>query len=192
MLVKGLIRPFVVPAVFIVILFLTLYRWHLAPVPSRDSSSVSPPPQASEPASPPPPQESPEASPPSQQKSDALSPLSQQASELPKHVGHPNSGYTEGAHREIFSVSTSDRKYFNIDFSPRRGVNPNAIPHPTLEDHWIIVGQLDDHKLDITVWLAELVCTATFTNGALSCVEPPLILSIGKTPVRTYPSPRKT
>lgn len=113
--------------------------------------------------------------------------LSQEISEgQPKHVGHPNAGYTAGAHHEIFSVSTTDRKYFKIDFSPRSGINPNAIPHPTLKDHWVIVGQLDDHLLDISVWLAELVCTATFKGGVLSCINAPLILSIGKTPVSAY------
>jgi hypothetical protein len=113
---------------------------------------------------------------------------SQTAVEHLKHIGHPYAGYTEGAYREIFSVSTSDRKYFKIDFSPRRGMNPNVIPHPTLENTWFIVAQLDDHAVEGTVWSAELVCTAGFTGGKLKCREAPLVLTIGKTPVRAPPT----
>lgn len=111
-----------------------------------------------------------------------------QASEAePKHIGHPHAGYTEGEYRELLSVSTPDKKYFKIDFSPRRGINPNAISHPTLKDHWFIVGQLDDHPHDASVWFAELICTATLRGSVLSCVDSPLVLTIGKTPVRVYP-----
>lgn len=112
-----------------------------------------------------------------------------QASEAKSnHIGHPYAGYTEGEYREILSVSTPDGKYFKIDFSPRRGINPNAIPHPTLKDHWFIVGQLDDHPQDITsVWFAELICVAALEGSVLSCVESPLVLTIGKTPVRVDP-----
>jgi hypothetical protein len=159
MLARCLLRPFVPLAVFMVILVLTLYSW----------PSISPP------------------SSPTSQPLDSSSTSSQQTFKgEPKHIGHPYAGYTEGAHREIFSVSTADRKYFKIDFSPRRGINPNAIPHPTLKDHWVIVGQLDDHPLGGSVWFAELVCTASFKGEVLTCIDPPLVLSIGKTPVRAY------
>jgi hypothetical protein len=159
MLARALLRPsFVAAAVFIVTLVFTLYGWPGLYLPSSLPLRVP---------------------------SSALA--SQQTSKgEPKHIGHPHAGYTEGAHHEIFSVSTSDRKYFKIDFSPRRGVNPNAIPHPTLKDHWVLVGQLDDHPLEDSVWFGELVCTATFKGGVLSCVDSPLVLSIGKTPVRAY------
>src|SRR6187402_1593175 len=36
--------------------------------------------------------------------------------------------------REIFSVSTPDRKYFPIDFGPYVALNPNIVPHPILND----------------------------------------------------------
>jgi hypothetical protein len=158
MLARGLLRPFVIlPLVFIFVLILALYGW--------PSISLLP------------------GIPMQKPSSDAISSPAQAQHE---HIGHPYSGYTEGAYREIFSVSTPDKKYFPIDFSPRRGINPNAIPHPTLKDHWVIVGQLDDHVLEISAWLAELVCTATFKDGALSCIDSPLLLSIGKTPVRAY------
>ena len=159
------LRPFVALAVLIVILVLMLYnKWPSISHPSSLSLQVP----------------------------TSASASSQQISEHPKHIGHaehighPHAGYTEGAYFEIFSLSTSDRKYFKIDFSPRRGINANAIPHPTLDDSWVIVGQLDDHSLENSVWFAELVCTATFKSGVLSCVDTPLILSIGKPPVRVY------
>ena len=102
------------------------------------------------------------------------------------HVGHPFAGYTEGAYREIFSLSTSDKKYFKVKFHPHRGINPNAIPHPTLESTWIIVSQRHDHSVKDSVWFAELFCNAVFTGEALSCIEPPFILPIGRTRVRAH------
>ena len=110
-----------------------------------------------------------------------------QASETaPKHVGHPFAGYTEGAYRKIFSVSTSDKKYFKIKFHQRKSINPNAIPHPTLENTWIIVSQLLDHSIENSVFFVELSCNAVFKGGVLSCIDPPFILPIGRTRVRIY------
>jgi hypothetical protein len=110
-----------------------------------------------------------------------------QESEAPSnHVGHPIAGYTKGAYREIFSVSTSDKKYFKIKFQPHRGINPNAVPHPTLENTWILVAQRDDNSIKDSVWFAELYCNAVFKDGALSCLDPPFILPIGRTFVRTH------
>lgn len=99
----------------------------------------------------------------------------------PNYVSH---AYNETACREIFSVSTSDKKYFKIDFHPFSAINPNAIPHPHLANTWIIVAQLKHNFVKEAVWFAELSCAATFSQGGtLSCIDPPLILSIGKTPV---------
>jgi hypothetical protein len=138
MLAKGLLRPFVIFTVLIVIMVLALYGWPVIPLGTSAG--------------------------------------------FPQPIGHPHSGHPEAGYREIFSMSTPDGKYFTVDFSPRRGINPNAIPHPTLEHHWVIVGQLDDHRLGNSVWFAELECTATFKGGVLSCIDPPLVLSIGRRP----------
>lgn len=105
----------------------------------------------------------------------------QESETSPNHVGHPIAGYTKGAYREIFSVSTSDKKYFKIEFQPHRGINPNAVPHPTLENTWILVAQRDDNSIKNSVWFAELYCNAVFKDGALSCIDPPFILPIGRT-----------
>ena len=102
----------------------------------------------------------------------------------PQQIGHPIAGYTEGAYHEILSVSTPDKKYFKIVFDKKESINPNAIPHPFLDDTWIIVSQLQRSDVKNTVWFAELVCNAIFKNGNLSCVEAPMILPLTKTPVR--------
>jgi hypothetical protein len=99
------------------------------------------------------------------------------------HVGHPAAGYDEGAYHDLFSVSTPDKKYFPLVFDRQHAMNPNAIPHPTLEDTWIMVAQLQRSDVNNTVFFAELVCNAAFKNNALSCVDPPLLLPISRTPV---------
>lgn len=104
----------------------------------------------------------------------------------PKHVGHPFAGYTEGVYHEIFSVSTSDKKYFKIKFHPHTSTNPNAIPHPTLENTWIIVSQLVDNSVKNSVFFSQLSCNAVFKGEVLSCIAPPLTLPIGRTRVRAH------
>jgi hypothetical protein len=103
-----------------------------------------------------------------------------------KHTGHEVSGYTEGVYREVFSRSTLDKKYFKIDFSPHPAINPNAIPHPTLPDTWIIVAQRDEHYVENSVWFTELMCNAVFKGETLTCIHPPFIAPIGRTYVRTH------
>ena len=94
----------------------------------------------------------------------------------------PNDGPNEAnTHHEVFSVSTSDRKYFTIRFGDQEAMNPNIIPHPTLEETWIIVAQQQKSAMKTTVWFAELVCNAIFKNGVLECIFPPTILPIAAT-----------
>jgi hypothetical protein len=97
--------------------------------------------------------------------------------------GHPISGYTEGGYYWVFSASTADKKFFQINFDKQHAINPNVIPHPFLEDTWIIVSQLHRSSVENTVFFAELVCNAVFKDGALSCMDPPMILPIAATPV---------
>lgn len=163
MLVRELRRllPFLVPLLLIVFLLLRAYDDSLVPLPSFNGNNPPPPPAS----------DSADESP---------------ASEKPLHntlEGHPIAGYAEGAYREIFSVSTADKKFFPIKFDRQHSINPNVIPHPHLENTWIIVSQLQRSEVKDTVWFAELVCNAVFKDGALSCVDPPMILPISKTPV---------
>ena len=80
-------------------------------------------------------------------------------------------------YREIFSVSTRDRKYFIVWWDGERAYNPNLIPHPTLADKWIVVAQKEQYDEDINV-SAQLVCTAGFVFGALMCDEHPTELPV--------------
>jgi hypothetical protein len=80
-------------------------------------------------------------------------------------------------HRKIFSLSTSDRKWFTIDWgSDLRGYNPSIIPHPTKADSYIVTAL--QVQLAEPVQNRELVCTATFADGALKCVDPATALPI--------------
>ncbi|CZR52575.1 uncharacterized protein PAC_02452 [Phialocephala subalpina] len=83
-------------------------------------------------------------------------------------------------YRQIYSVSTADRKYFFIDFVDKRSINPNIIPHPFLEDTWVLVAQRHDPEefSQHPMSFAELSCNAIFQNGTLRCLESPSILPI--------------
>lgn len=84
-------------------------------------------------------------------------------------------------HVEVFSASTKDKKYFMIEFGDEGAINPSIIPHPTLPDTWIIVGQQMTQSSRKTAWFAELVCEARFQRGKLACLKPPKILPIAAT-----------
>lgn len=101
---------------------------------------------------------------------------------IPLH-DDPPATFDVGEHyNEVFSVSTQDRKYFNINFDGHGAINPNIIPHPVFNDTWFIVAQQFNHRsVPRSIWNAELVCTAVFKNGTLSCEESPLILPIAAT-----------
>lgn len=86
-----------------------------------------------------------------------------------------------GEHRIIYSVSTANKKYFSIQFGDEDAINPNIIPHPILDDTWIIVAQLQRSDVKNTIWFAELVCDAVFKNDKLACVKAPMILPIAST-----------
>ena len=84
-------------------------------------------------------------------------------------------------HHEVFSLSTADKKYFMIRFGDQEAMNPNVIPHPTLDDTWIIVAQQQKSAMTNSVWFAELVCNAVFKDGVLGCILPPTTLPIAAT-----------
>ncbi|GBF60984.1 hypothetical protein TMEN_3452 [Trichophyton mentagrophytes] len=87
-------------------------------------------------------------------------------------------------HHEVFSLSTPDRKFFRIKFGELPATNPSIIPHPQLNDTWVISAQHMNRRDTIknTVWFAELVCNAMFkTSGRLECVSPPMNMPIAAT-----------
>ena len=108
-----------------------------------------------------------------------------EAEELPskeKTTSNRTYGDPDETHRKVFSVSTADKKYFRIKFGEREAINPNIIPHPSLNDTWIIVAQQQRSSVKSSVWFAELVCNAVFKNDALECVDSPMILPITTAP----------
>ncbi|CEJ62239.1 hypothetical protein PMG11_10744 [Penicillium brasilianum] len=92
---------------------------------------------------------------------------------------------TSQTHHIIYSTSNPDREYFRVDFGTRSVMNPSIIPHPELIDTWIISAQLQKPPSArmASVWFAELVCNAVFSEDkrVLRCLEPPLQLPIPAT-----------
>ncbi|PGH00251.1 hypothetical protein AJ79_08265 [Helicocarpus griseus UAMH5409] len=84
-------------------------------------------------------------------------------------------------YRQVFSASMADTKYFSIEFGKQKAINPSIIPHPSLENTWIIVAQKQRSATQNSVWFAELVCNAVFKSDVLECIEPPTILPIAAT-----------
>lgn len=80
-------------------------------------------------------------------------------------------------YREIFSLSTKNRKYFPLKFGDHIVYNPNILPHPTKHDTWIIAGQ-HEGSCENHVDMEEMVCDAIFWEDVLSCITPPLLLPV--------------
>ncbi|KAH7342367.1 hypothetical protein BKA65DRAFT_290630 [Rhexocercosporidium sp. MPI-PUGE-AT-0058] len=110
--------------------------------------------------------------------------VSQQKGDSPQVVlpGEPTNVSPEHLpHRELVSLSTADGNYFPIVFGDKGAINPSILAHPQLEDVYIIVAQQQRSEINNTVWFAQLVCNANFTNGVLGCMESPTILPISAT-----------
>lgn len=84
-------------------------------------------------------------------------------------------------HQMIFSTSTFDKKFFPIDFGGKEGANPNIIPHPTLENTWIVVAQLVRSVAESSKRFEQIVCNAVFKDGGLRCLQPATTLPIALT-----------
>lgn len=84
---------------------------------------------------------------------------------------------------EIFSVSTSNRKYFTIATGEYESYNPSILVHPTKPDTWILIAQQERTDVPNTVWFAQLTCEAKFRKGKLVCTRPPMTVPIGVTAV---------
>lgn len=98
-------------------------------------------------------------------------------------------GFFHPLHTEIFSVTTKDGQYFRITFGSEQTLNPNIIPHPHVQDTWIIIAQ---RRAEFTVGgnivlqpSIELVCEARFVaDDELTCVA-----ADGTTPTEPRPLP---
>lgn len=70
-------------------------------------------------------------------------------------------------YREIFSLTTRDRKYFLFWFDGEAAYNPSLIPHPTSAEKWLVVAQHEQPAQ--AAFAQEIVCTASFLFGVLVC-----------------------
>jgi hypothetical protein len=86
-------------------------------------------------------------------------------------------------YREIFSVSTLDKKYFAVDFGfGNPTLNPNIIPHPHEENTWIIIAQKEQSAAETHEVFEELACNAVFReDGSLVCSTLPRPLPVAPT-----------
>ncbi|KAJ9138299.1 hypothetical protein NKR19_g7888 [Coniochaeta hoffmannii] len=157
MIVRDLKRVFIflVPTIVLLYLGFSLYHGSFAPTELLEQALSRPPP-----------------SPPD--------------SSSPKKDGDGDGTYhfapTPRTHNELSSLATPSRSYFLISFGPGQegAINPNIIPHPTLDNTYAIVAQevarggFDFH---------EIACYAAFSanNTLLSCTEPPRNLPIEPT-----------
>jgi hypothetical protein len=80
-------------------------------------------------------------------------------------------------YREIFSLSTADRKFIPIFTGGANIYNPNIIPHPTDHDLWIVVAQHEQSGDDIKV-SEQLTCDGGLMNGVMVCTAEPTVLPI--------------
>ena len=80
-------------------------------------------------------------------------------------------------YREIFSLSTADRKYIPIFTGGGAIYNPNIIPHPTDHDLWIIVGQHEQSGKESKI-SEQLTCTAGIMSGVMICTAEPTVLPV--------------
>lgn len=86
--------------------------------------------------------------------------------------------FNASIHRKLYSLSTLDRKYFTIDWGENfRAYNPSIIPHPVRGDAYIVTA-FQIQKSEGIIDNKELVCTATFVDRALKCLQTPVPLPI--------------
>ncbi|KAI1454210.1 hypothetical protein F4805DRAFT_331635 [Annulohypoxylon moriforme] len=86
-------------------------------------------------------------------------------------------------HIGLFSASTFNGKYFMIKFGDKLAINPNIIPHPLLDNTWIIVANRYDSDGSVPTNFVELACDATFNedNTELGCLFSPIPLPVAAT-----------
>lgn len=80
----------------------------------------------------------------------------------------------------LLSTSTPDQKLFPINFGDFQAINPNIIPHPKLQDTWVVTAQqLQESSPDFKS--VEISCNAAFSDSALRCIDQPAALPISAT-----------
>ena len=93
-------------------------------------------------------------------------------------------------HRTIWSISTLNGEFFEIDWRDNGSYNPNILPHPTQPDRYILVAQLQQSWAEWEEGTHVMECTASFVEGVLTCSDPPVSLPIEWTPDTFCPGDR--
>ncbi|KAK3057509.1 hypothetical protein LTR09_001693 [Extremus antarcticus] len=73
-----------------------------------------------------------------------------------------------GDYRELFSLTTRDRRYIPLFVEGAGTYGPNVVPHPTKFDMWIVLAQRLQVSTKSTMH-EQIVCTAGFLNGVFIC-----------------------
>ena len=80
-------------------------------------------------------------------------------------------------YRELFSLSTMNRKFSSIFTGGVNIYNPNIIPHPTDHNLWIMIAQHEQSGQDISV-SEEMTCNVGLLDGTMVCTAEPTVLPI--------------
>jgi hypothetical protein len=85
-------------------------------------------------------------------------------------------------HHELFALSTPDGQAFKIDFAYNQtgNINPNIIPHPVVDDVWLVVAQEGRYDESLPQFY-EIGCYASFKGGVLRCNDKPFRLPYAPT-----------
>ncbi|KAI1618746.1 hypothetical protein EDD36DRAFT_450115 [Exophiala viscosa] len=99
------------------------------------------------------------------------------ASHDSKHNAVTQGSSAGNTYREIFSVSTSQKRYFEIKgFEAYNASNPSILPHPSRNGSYIVVAQRERKTFDTY----QMVCEAVFQSDVLECTAPPVNLNMSQ------------
>jgi len=80
-------------------------------------------------------------------------------------------------YRELFSLSTTNRRFSSIFTGGVNIYNPNIIPHPIDHNLWIMIAQHEQSGQDISV-SEEMTCNVGLLDGTMVCTAEPTVLPI--------------
>ncbi|KAG9700497.1 hypothetical protein KCU95_g2045, partial [Aureobasidium melanogenum] len=80
-------------------------------------------------------------------------------------------------YHEIFSLTTTDRKFSPIFTGGTPIYNPNVIPHPTDHTLWIMIAQHEQSGEQISV-SQEMTCNVGLLNDVMVCTAEPTVIPI--------------
>ena len=82
-----------------------------------------------------------------------------------------------GDYRELFSLTTHDRRFFPIYYENGSIYDANILPHPSKHDTWIVMAQAQYPDS------GQIVCQSGFLNGILICGDDRAPLPLVQNPI---------